>query len=179
MKYSIQYILFLCCSYAVTSTAAPTPVDHRSLSSLHHARITRDNFVARRQVAEAADALGSIVTSIISGITAGKAQDSDVRACCKLYWYPDNDMSCGQLRGKFTTDLVSSMTSNDPKFNYVVCHTQHTTAFDGKENTDWFHTHQEVDVHIGGTIGSVPFDLWWTGELMTCISNYQIRDLQI
>lgn len=42
--------------------------------------------------------------------------------------------------------------------NYVVCHTKHTKAFDGKEGTDWGHSHQEFDVKVGGTIGFVHID---------------------
>ncbi|KAF9458891.1 hypothetical protein BDZ94DRAFT_1312867 [Collybia nuda] len=85
-------------------------------------------------VAEIAVDFGGAVVEIINAIKNGKAMDE-------------------QTRGKFTQSVVDKLSAKDPSFNYVVCHTEHKTAFDGAEGKDWGHSHQEVDVQIGGTIG--------------------------
>ena len=42
-----------------------------------------------------------------------------------------------------------------PHFNWVICHSPYSTAFDGVEDTDYGHTHHELKVSFGRTIGSV------------------------
>ncbi|RDB14946.1 hypothetical protein Hypma_016156 [Hypsizygus marmoreus] len=61
-------------------------------------------------------------------------------------------------RSGFTQDLVGQLNAKDPKLNYVICHTKHTTAFDGVSGKDWGHSHQEFDVKIGGTVG---YEIYW------------------
>jgi hypothetical protein len=51
------------------------------------------------------------------------------------------------------------MKAKNPQFNYVACHTKHKTAFDGVRGKDWGHSHQEFDIKVGGTIGSVGFHI--------------------
>ncbi|EJD44584.1 hypothetical protein AURDEDRAFT_114304, partial [Auricularia subglabra TFB-10046 SS5] len=45
------------------------------------------------------------------------------------------------------------MAKEYPKTNVVVCHTDHEAHFDGQEGVDWAHTHFEIDIQLGGTIG--------------------------
>lgn len=60
-------------------------------------------------------------------------------------------------RGQFTIDTVTKSGEQWPGFNWVICHTDHTTAFDGTQGTDWGHTHHELDV----TFGTIGFELYW------------------
>jgi hypothetical protein len=45
------------------------------------------------------------------------------------------------------------MYKKDSAWNYVICHTDHKAFFDGEQDKDWAHSHQEYDIQIGGTIG--------------------------
>ncbi|KAJ6598599.1 hypothetical protein B0H10DRAFT_2085579 [Mycena sp. CBHHK59/15] len=56
-------------------------------------------------------------------------------------------------RGQFTQDTVAKLNAQQPKWNYVICHTDHTAKWDGVEGKDWYHSHQEFDIKVGGTIG--------------------------
>ncbi|KIK00185.1 hypothetical protein K443DRAFT_100857 [Laccaria amethystina LaAM-08-1] len=60
-------------------------------------------------------------------------------------------------RDQFTVDTVTQSGQQWPGFNWVICHTDHTTAFDGTQGTDWGHTHQELDISFG-TIG---YEIYW------------------
>ena len=60
-----------------------------------------------------------------------------------------------QKRIEFTQDTISKMTSQYPNFNWVICHSPYSVAFDGVEGTDWGHTHHELSISFGRTIGSV------------------------
>ena len=42
-----------------------------------------------------------------------------------------------------------------PKWNWVICHSPYTTAFDGVEGTDWGYTHHELGISFHRTVGSV------------------------
>ena len=35
----------------------------------------------------------------------------------------------------------------------MICHVKHDKRFDGTQGNEWGHTHREVDIKIGGTIG--------------------------
>ncbi|KAF5359387.1 hypothetical protein D9756_003622 [Leucocoprinus leucothites] len=61
-------------------------------------------------------------------------------------------------RGQFTQDTVANGRSQYPDFNWVVVHTKHETDFDGVQDEDWGHQHQEFDIEIGGTIG---YEIYW------------------
>jgi len=61
-------------------------------------------------------------------------------------------------RSGFTQDLVGRMYKKNPKFTYFICHTEHTTAFTGKQGVDWGHSHQEFNVHFGKTVG---YEIYW------------------
>jgi len=61
-------------------------------------------------------------------------------------------------RDQFTVDTVTQSGQQWPGFNWVICHTDHTTAFDGTQGTDWGHTHHELDISLGRTIG---YELYW------------------
>jgi len=56
-------------------------------------------------------------------------------------------------RGQFTQDTVSKLSAGQPSWSYVICHTAHTTQWDGVQGVDWYHAHQEFDIKVGGTIG--------------------------
>ena len=47
--------------------------------------------------------------------------------------------------------------NNYPQFNWVICHVDHVTLFDGAKDEDWGHGHEEFDITIGGTIGYTTF----------------------
>ena len=47
------------------------------------------------------------------------------------------------------------MISKWPNFNWVICHSPYSIAFDGVEGTDYGHTHHELKISFGRTIGSV------------------------
>ena len=47
------------------------------------------------------------------------------------------------------------MIAQYPKFNWVICHSPYAFEFEGDENTDWGHTHHELKISFGRTIGSV------------------------
>jgi hypothetical protein len=68
------------------------------------------------------------------------------------------------------------MISQYPKFNWVVCHSPYSIGFDGVEGTDYGHTHHELNIAWGRTVGSAllflflfflshnalnRFDLYW------------------
>ncbi|KAL0948797.1 hypothetical protein HGRIS_008927 [Hohenbuehelia grisea] len=99
--------------------------------------------VERRQAAQVARVAKVVidgVTDIIKGIQNGIKQD-------KL------------ARSGFTQQLVAQMHQKHPDYNWIICHTKHTTKFDGKRGTDWDHRHQEFDVKIGGTVGYEIYNL--------------------
>jgi len=93
-----------------------------------------------RQVGQAAEAVIQSITTIISSIQDGIAQDKINRS-------------------EFTKNLVAQLYQEHRNFNWIVCHTQHTTKFDGKRGVDWDHRHQEFDVKIGGTVGYEIYNL--------------------
>ena len=51
------------------------------------------------------------------------------------------------------------MISKWPNFNWVICHSPYSIAFDGVEGTDYGHTHHELKISFGRTIGSVTSNL--------------------
>ena len=42
-----------------------------------------------------------------------------------------------------------------PHLNWVICHSPYSIGFDGVEGTDYAHTHYELPISFGRTIGSV------------------------
>ena len=60
-----------------------------------------------------------------------------------------------QKRERFTYDTVSRTIAQYPSWNWVICHSAYSTDFDGVEGTDWGHTHHELGISFGRTIGSV------------------------
>ncbi|KAF4596475.1 hypothetical protein EYR40_007827 [Pleurotus pulmonarius] len=99
-----------------------------------HAANSTHALEARKGAGGAADLLGDVVTSIITGIQDGINADKDARS-------------------KFTYDLVGQLHAKQPQFNWILCHTKHDYKWDGQRGVDWDHRHQEFDVKIGGTIG--------------------------
>ncbi|KAF9445742.1 hypothetical protein P691DRAFT_675036 [Macrolepiota fuliginosa MF-IS2] len=61
-------------------------------------------------------------------------------------------------REQFTQETVANGRSQHPDFNWVICHVKHTTNFAGTQGKDWGHSHHEVDIQIGGTIG---YEIYW------------------
>ena len=54
----------------------------------------------------------------------------------------------------FTQTAIDDSIAKYPKFNWVICHSPYSTAFDGVEGTDWGHSHHELGISLGRTIGS-------------------------
>jgi len=71
-----------------------------------------------------------------------------------IVWEQDDDPK----RKMYTQETVSNATSQYPKFNWVICHSPYTTAFDGVEGTDWGHTHHELGISFGRSIG---YGFYW------------------
>ncbi|KAJ3511734.1 hypothetical protein NMY22_g15557 [Coprinellus aureogranulatus] len=61
-------------------------------------------------------------------------------------------------RSEFTQKVVSEGHKKWPEYNWVICHTDHSTHFDGEQGKDWDHFHREYDIKIGGTIG---YEVYW------------------
>ncbi|KAF9445743.1 hypothetical protein P691DRAFT_805237 [Macrolepiota fuliginosa MF-IS2] len=61
-------------------------------------------------------------------------------------------------REKFTQETIANGREKFPAFNWVICHVKHTTDFAGVNGRDWGHSHHEVDIKIGGTIG---YEIYW------------------
>ena len=60
-----------------------------------------------------------------------------------------------QKRKAFTQNTISNALSQYPKYNWVVCHSPYSVAFDGVQGTDWGQTHYELGITFHRTIGSV------------------------
>ena len=60
-----------------------------------------------------------------------------------------------QRREAFTKNSISQALSQYPKFNWVICHSPYSVAFDGVEGTDWGYTHHELRISLNRKIGSV------------------------
>ncbi|KAF9456297.1 hypothetical protein BDZ94DRAFT_1327079 [Collybia nuda] len=56
-------------------------------------------------------------------------------------------------RETFTTGVVAEGRRRWPEYNFVVCHVEHASQWDGIRGQDWDHRHEEVDIVVGGTIG--------------------------
>lgn len=61
-------------------------------------------------------------------------------------------------RGKFTSHFIGESMKKYPQWNWVICHTRHTTKFEGQKGKDWGHRHQEFPVSFGKTIG---YEIYW------------------
>jgi len=48
-------------------------------------------------------------------------------------------------RETFVKNVLAGLVAKDPSFNYMLVHPKHTTKWDGTENVDWYHRHQECD----------------------------------
>jgi hypothetical protein len=62
-----------------------------------------------------------------------------------------------QKREAFTRDTVSEIFKLFPRFNWVICHSPYSVAFNGVEGTDWGHIHYELNISFNITIGSVQY----------------------
>ncbi|KAJ2935665.1 hypothetical protein H1R20_g1430, partial [Candolleomyces eurysporus] len=60
-------------------------------------------------------------------------------------------------RSEYTQDFIDLAREQYPSFNWVICHTEHSTDFDGAQGEDWDHSHQEFPV-FAGTIG---YEIYW------------------
>jgi len=61
-------------------------------------------------------------------------------------------------RSQWTQDFVNRLHTQNPHFNYVICHTDHTAKWDGVRGKDWSHMHQEFPVSFGKTVG---YEIYW------------------
>ena len=64
-----------------------------------------------------------------------------------------------QKREEFTRSTITQSLSKYPHFNWVICHSPYSVAFDGVEGTDYGHYHYELKISFGRTIGSVHLTL--------------------
>ncbi|TEB28200.1 hypothetical protein FA13DRAFT_1690826 [Coprinellus micaceus] len=90
-----------------------------------------------RQVGEIIEIAGAIV-SLIGAIEEAIA-DSNV------------------ARAEFTKAFIKEATSKYPTFNWVICHVEHETLFDGVKDQDWGHDHRELD----GGLGTTGYEIYW------------------
>ncbi|KAF9558824.1 hypothetical protein CPC08DRAFT_763681 [Agrocybe pediades] len=68
----------------------------------------------------------------------------------------DND-----FRSQFTSKFVVDLRKAYPQYNWVVCHTAHNYNFKGTQGKDWGHSHQELPISLGHTIG---YEIYWFTE---------------
>jgi hypothetical protein len=61
-------------------------------------------------------------------------------------------------RSQWTQDFVNRLHAQNPHFNYIICHTDHTAKWDGVRGKDWSHMHQEFPVSFGKTVG---YEIYW------------------
>jgi len=66
-----------------------------------------------------------------------------------------------EMRGQWTSKMIGELRGKHPQFNFVLCHTQHKTAFKGAQGVDWGHSHQELPVSFRKTIG---YEIYWFKE---------------
>jgi len=66
-----------------------------------------------------------------------------------------------QKRSKWTLDMVSQFRQKYPHYNFVVCHVKHKYNFKGARGKDWGHSHQELKVSFGKTVG---YEIYWFKE---------------
>jgi len=64
-------------------------------------------------------------------------------------------------RHQFTINTVTKCSQQWPAYNWVVSHSPYSTAFDGTDGVDWGHTHYELKISLGRTIG---YDTYWAGS---------------
>lgn len=144
MKFTLSRAIFLLCTFTVIAMAMPAfyadeDVEVRSdLTFELEGRDGFDDILDSRRMGGVGDVVEMII-NVVGSIKAGIAADKNARS-------------------GFTQDLVGKMNAKNPKFNYVICHTKHKTAFDGKQGTDWGHSHQEFDIKVGGTVG---YEIYW------------------
>ncbi|RDB14945.1 hypothetical protein Hypma_016158 [Hypsizygus marmoreus] len=159
MKFFLQQSVLVACSLTVMSAIAMPIITGDDAVALRAP--STDTFFESRSYYEPVDlevrgppgapspggevvhAVGGLLVDVVKGIQAGIEADKE------------NDI---QNRSKFTQDLVNALNSKSPKLNYVICHTKHSTAFEGTKGTDWGHAHQEFDIKVGGTIG---YEIYW------------------
>ncbi|KAF4612171.1 hypothetical protein D9613_003998 [Agrocybe pediades] len=65
------------------------------------------------------------------------------------------------FRGQWTSHMVEDLHKKYPHFNFVVCHTAHNYNFKGQKGKDWGHSHQEIPVSFGKTVG---YEIYWFKE---------------
>ncbi|KAF8079373.1 hypothetical protein FPV67DRAFT_115230 [Lyophyllum atratum] len=144
MRFSLSRAILLLSAFASIALAMPACYADEDVE-------VRSDYVveARNEFGDIVDSRGigpgavldvaKMIIDVVGSIKAGIAADKNARS-------------------GFTQDTVGKMNKQNPKFNYIMCHTKHTTAFDGKQGVDWGHTHQEFDIKIGGTIG---YEIYW------------------
>lgn len=49
--------------------------------------------------------------------------------------------------------MVAQFRNKYPHYNFVVCHVKHKTNFKGVRGKDWGHSHHELKVSFGKTVG--------------------------
>jgi hypothetical protein len=68
------------------------------------------------------------------------------------------------------------MISQYPTYNWVICHSPFSFDFYGVEGTDWGHTHHELGISFGRTIGSVllTYLQYFLFFLITLLNRYEL-----
>ena len=100
----------------------------------------------------------AIVTAVLGTVALPLvwiASDKPVR--CNVVFFPLKTLIkvfC-QKREAFTENTINQMMWKWPHLNWVICHSPYSIGFDGVEGTDYAHTHYELPISFGRTIGSV------------------------
>jgi len=108
-------------------------------SELMSGRDDADAVLEPRQYAKAAEYIVKGIIKIVELIKGKIEQDK-------------------KMRGQWTNHMIGEFRSKYPHFNFVLCHTAHTTDFKGVRGKDWGHSHQELPVSFRKTIG---YEIYW------------------
>lgn len=99
-------------------------------------------------------AIVDVVKTIVAIIKEAVKEDNDVRFLHSISEQLSLTIEL-QAREKFTKETVVHGRTKFPHFNWLTCHVKHDKKFKGTEGKEWGHSHHEVDIKIGGTIGYV------------------------
>ena len=124
-------------------------------------RIPGDIQVIEARQAEIVAVIGlpevAIMLAVISSISLALtwiSYDDPVRCNVEFLYRTWLTVFC-QKRAAFTRNSIFQMYAKYPHFNWVICHSSYSIAFDGVDGTDYAHTHHELPISFGRTIGSV------------------------
>jgi hypothetical protein len=103
------------------------------------------DIIDARQIEIAPGPVVAIIIGIIATVTL-------------IAYFIDGD---DEKRESFTQNSVSQASAKYPNYNWIICHSPYSVAFNGVEGTDYGYTHHELKVSLGRTIG---YDLYWASS---------------